>query len=108
MAELGAVGYGSELQNLDFSATISLTFGYIPMTIEKNDPVQAHRVKGWEILGTSESTAALIFGGEIELETGDVTVAGLTPMVLTVEQCLALSANLVEIADRITGAAGRA
>jgi hypothetical protein len=93
---------------LDYSATIPLIFGYTLMTIEKHDPVQAHRIKGWEILGTSEGTAALIFGGEIELDTGDVTVAGLTPVVLTVEQCLALSANLVEIADRITGTAGRA
>jgi hypothetical protein len=78
------------------------------MAISKNDPVQAHRVMGWEILGTNEGTAALIFGGEIELDTGGTTVAGLTPMVLTVEQCLALSTNLVEIADRISGAAGRA
>lgn len=78
------------------------------MAIAKNDPVQAHRVMGWEILGTNEGTAALIFGGEIELDTGGITVAGLTPMLLTVEQCLTLSANLVEIADRIKGTAGRA
>lgn len=93
---------------LDFSATIALINGYITMTIEKDDPVQAHRVKGWEILGTSEGTAALIFGGELELDTGEITVARLTPMILTVEQCLSLSANLMEIADRVSGEAGRA
>jgi hypothetical protein len=69
--------------------------------------VKARIVKRWEVHGTDKG-AALVFGMEMHMLDGSIEVVGDSPLILSLDQCRVLAANLVEIIDRMTGEVGRA
>lgn len=70
--------------------------------------VQTRTVKSWDLLGTDQGTVALIFGMDMKLPNGRIETVGDSPLILSINQCRLLAANLAEMIDRMSGDVGRA
>lgn len=70
--------------------------------------VPTRTVINWDLLGTDQGTVALIFGMDMRLPNGRIETVGDSPLILSIDQCRLLAANLAEMIHIMSADVGRA
>lgn len=69
--------------------------------------IKARFVKNWELHSTDRGVA-LIFGMNMELPDGRIETVGDSPLIISINQCRRLAANLLEMSAEMNADVGHA